>query len=423
MAMEIWKGNICYSLTPAQLRTVEGGYLVWEDGRSAGVFEVLPEKYAALPVTDWGDKLIIPGLSDLHIHAPQYPHRALGLDMELIDWLNTRAFPEEEKYESEEYARRAYRVFADCMKKSATTRACIFASRHVEATRILMDELEKAGICAYVGKVNMDRNSTPRLQEASAEVSLAETRRWLDETAGRYRKVKPILTPRFIPSCTDELLYGLAELQKEYGLTLQSHLSENRGEIAWVKELCPSSRFYGDAYDIYGLFGTNGPTIMAHCVSSAEEERRLMKERGVFIAHCPASNTNLSSGIAPMRTYFEEGQCMGLGSDIGAGHSNSIFRAMADAIQMSKLYWRYVDETKKPLTAAEAFWLGTCGGGAFFDKVGSFEPGYEQDALIIDDSSIPVVDPLSLQDRLERVMYLSDERHLVAKYSGGERVF
>ena len=423
MATEIWKGNICYSLSRTQLRTVEGGYLVWEDGLSAGVFETLPERYASLPVTDWGDKLIVPGLCDLHIHAPQYPHRALGLDMELIDWLNTRAFPEEEKYENPEYARRAYHVFAGCLKRGATTRACVFASRHVEATKILMEELEQAGIYAYVGKVNMDRNSTPRLQEASAGQSLANTRAWLEETLGSYRRVKPILTPRFIPSCTDELLYGLAALQREYKLPMQSHLSENRGEIAWVKELCPTSRFYGDAYDSYGLFGSEGPAIMAHCVSSEEEERRLMKQRGVFIAHCPASNTNLSSGIAPMRIYFEVEQNMGLGSDIAASHTDSIFRAMTDAIQMSKLYWRYVDDTKKPLTAAEAFWLGTCGGGAFFGRVGSFEPGYEQDALIIDDSGIDIVDPLSLQDRLERVMYLSDDRHLVAKYSGGERVF
>lgn len=154
-----------------------------------------------------------------------------------------------------------------------------------------------------------------------------------------------------------------------------------------MKELCPDARNYGDAYHRFGLFGGQEcPTIMAHCVYSEGEELELLKEQQVFVAHCPASNTNLSSGIAPVRRFLTEGVPVGLGSDVAGGTHTSIFRAMADAIQVSKLRWRLVDADLAPLTAAEAFYLGTAGGGAFFGKVGSFLPDYEFDAVILDDS-------------------------------------
>ena len=159
-------------------------------------------------------------------------------------------------------------------------------------------------------------------------------------------------------------MHALSDIQKETKLPVQSHLSENQGEIAWVKDLCPNSLDYGHAYYDFGLFGGKDcPTVMAHCVLSEAQETQLMKEQGVYVAHCPASNTNLSSGIAPIRRYLNEGVHVGLGSDVAAGTHTSIFRAMADAIQVSKLRWRLVDDTLAPLTAAEAFYLGTMGGG------------------------------------------------------------
>ena len=215
----------------------------------------------------------------------------------------------------------------------------------------------------------------------------------------------------------------LSELQKAYDLPVQSHLSENVGEIAWVKELCPWSENYGAAYDYFDLFGRGVPTIMAHCVHSSEEERRSMLANGVFIAHCPQSNTNLSSGIAPVRTLLEEGQKIGLGSDIAGGASLSIFRAMTDAIQMSKMRWRLVSEAEKPITVEEAFYMGTKGGGAFFGQVGSFEPGYEADILVLDESKIPYLQKLTIRDRLERFLYLSGDEGVKEKYVAGVRLF
>lgn len=141
-----------------------------------------------------------------------------------------------------------------------------------------MDLMEETGLKTMIGKVNMDRNSPDYLREQGAEESEQETLLWLKETGSKYENVKPILTPRFIPSCTDDLMERLGRLQKEQGLPVQSHLSENQGEVKWVKELCPASEFYGDAYDQFGLFGENGKTVMAHCVSSSEEEIELIKK-------------------------------------------------------------------------------------------------------------------------------------------------
>lgn len=416
------KGTICYSISPQKLSVTPNSYLICSQGKCAGIFPVLPEKYRGIPCTDYKDDLIIPGLTDLHVHAPQYTFRASGMDLELLDWLNTYAFPQEARYENLEFARSAYSIFAEDMKKSPNTRACIFGTLHVPATELLMELMDKTGLKTMIGKVNMDRNGSPILQETSAEASAQATVTWIEDTLNRFENTTPILTPRFTPACTDQLMAKLSQIQKKYHLPMQSHLSENFGEIEWVKELCPGTHFYGEAYHQFQLFGGDCPTIMAHCVHSSEEELALMKKQGVYVAHCPQSNTNLSSGIAPARHYLEAGLHIGLGSDIAGGTSLSILRAMADAIQVSKLYWRLVDSSAKPLTLEEAFYLGTEGGGSFFGKVGSFREGYEFDAVILNSSTIPTPLSLSPKDRLERLVYLSDDRNITGKYVSGRKI-
>lgn len=417
------KGQICYSETPDKITVSENSYLLCEDGICCGVAEALPEGWEQAEVKDYGSRLIIPGLVDLHMHAPQYGFCGMGMDMELLEWLEHQVFPEEARYKDLEYAEKGYSIFAENLKKGATARACIFSSLHVPATELLMEKLEKTGLKVMVGKVNMDRNSPDILREESPEASEKATRQWLAHIAGKFKRVQPILTPRFIPSCTDELMERLSRLQKETGLPVQSHLSENLGEIAWVKELCPWSECYGDAYDHFGMFGGEGcRTIMAHCVYSGQQELELMKERGVWIAHCPISNVDLSSGIAPVRTFLDMGLRVGLGTDVSGGSSDSVFRVMASAIQMSKMYWRLADETKKPLTLEEAFYMATKGGGSFFGKVGSFEPGYELDAVVLDDSALKTPMEMTIRQRLERIVYLSDDRQISAKFVAGEAV-
>ena len=299
------------------------------------------------------------------------------------------------------------------MKNSATTRACIFATRHRQSTEILMDLMEQTGLVTYVGKINMDRFAPDELVEESADMSAFNTFGWINDIAGKYSRTKPILTPRFIPSCTDDLMDQLREIQRAYNLPVQSHLSENKDEIEWVRELRPDSSFYGDSYDKHDLFGDENldsekvNTVMAHCVWSSDEEVNLMRENGVFIAHCPASNINLTSGIAPVRKYLDLDMKIGLGSDVAGGQTESIFRAITDAIGVSKMYLRYVDQNSKPVTFCEAFYMATKGGGEFFGKVGSFEEGYDFDALVLDDSILAHPSDLNLRQRLERSIYLS----------------
>lgn len=198
---------------------------------------------------------------------------------------------------------------------------------------------------------------------------------------------------------------------------MQSHLSENLGEIALVQSLCPQTDFYAEAYDRCGLLSQ--PCIMAHCVHCPPEEQDLLQARGVFIAHSPLSNSNLSSGIAPVSAYLARGLRVGLGSDLAAGETENLFRVMAEAIRVSKLRWRLADDSASPLTVAQAFYLATRGGGAFFGEVGCFEPGFALDAVVLDDSALVHPQELTPIERLERCIYLADERHIAAKYVAG----
>ena len=412
----VLKGQIVYAETPKKLTVRSGAYLVAEDGKVAGVYDILPDTYAGVHVEDCGDRLIVPGFNDLHAHAPQFPNRGLGMDKELLPWLNTYIFPEEAKFGDEGYAKRVYGRFVRELWRVGSTRAAIFATIHASSARVLADLMETAGLGGYVGKVNMDRNSPDTLIEPTA-ASLAETVGFVESFGSEAGRVRPILTPRFVPTCTEELMRGLGQLAEERKLPVQSHLSENEGEIAWVRELHPESRDYASVYDASGLFGRT-PTVMAHCVHVTDDEIELMKRRGIYAAHCPISNLNLSSGIAPVRRFFDEGLNMGLGSDVSGGHRLSMTDVMASAVECSKMRWKYVDG-RAPLTTAEVFYLATKGGGSFFGKVGSFEPGYAMDCLVVDDTRLSDEIPRSIEERLERFIYLGDDREIQARYVDG----
>lgn len=413
----ILKGDIVFAESTSDLKTLENGYIISEDGIVAGVYPKLPECYKDMEVTDFGRNLIIPGLVDLHLHAPQFVFRGLGMDLELIPWLNKYAFTEEAKYADTEYAAAAYRAFCAALKAGATTRASVYASLHTPATEILMDMLERSGLVTFVGKVNMDRNCPEYLAEKTSD-SILNTENWIRHSLDSYKNTKPIITPRFVPTCSAELMKALGSLAGKYHVPVQSHLSENRNEVKWVKELHPEFESYSGIYDHFGLLGQE-PTIMAHCILLSDKEMDLIHDRGVLVAHCPESNTNLSSGIAPVRMMLEKGMRLGLGTDVAGGFSISIFRAITDAIQASKMHSVFVDRSSMPLTLTEAFYMATKGGGSFWGNVGSFEAGFELDAVVIDDSNINCLLPLTLEQRLERVVHLSEDRHIKAKYVKG----
>lgn len=419
--MRLLKGNFIYSIDKNDIEIKENQYLLVKDGKVEGFYNEVPSIAKDVKVEDYKDNIIIPGLSDLHVHAPQYAFRGMGMDMQLLDWLNTYAFKEEGKYKNLEYAKKQYSKFVDDVKNSATTRLSIFATLHKDATIMLMDLLEDAGVKAYVGKVNMDRNSPEFLSEDTIE-SKEDTIEWLEQIKDRYKNIKPILTPRFIPSCTDNLMEEIKQINNIYNIPVQSHLSENKSEIEWVAELHPDTKNYAEAYDKYNLFGKNNKTIMAHCVHCPDDELELIKQNNVVVAHCPQSNANLTSGIAPIKNMLSMGINVGLGSDIAAGSSLSIFRAMSDAVQVSKLRESLTGQKNQTLTLTEVFYLGTKGGGKFFGDVGSFEKGYEFDAVVLNDKSFGDNSDFTLKERLERIIYLSDDRNIVAKYVAGNKI-
>ena len=265
----------------------------------------------------------------------------------------------------------------------------------------------------------MNRNCPDGLCE-TVEDAIADAQELIDVWDKEDNLVRPILTPRFIPSCTPEMLKALGDFAMSNNLKVQSHLSENKGEIAWVKELEPESTCYGDAYNRYNLFGQT-PTLMAHCCYTEGEELELMNKNQVFVVHCPTSNCNLGSGKSPIRNFLDKNIPVALGSDVSGGHDLSIFKVMVYAIQVSKLWYANSDKQMPFLTLPEVFYMATKSGGSFFGKVGSFEPGYEFDALVIDDTELNH-DNYTLLERLERFIYIGDDRQIEHRYVRGKRI-
>ena len=419
MKAEILKGTIVSAPAFGALDVTERGYLVTENGVIQGVYPVLPEQYQGAPVEDFGDCLILQSFTDLHLHAPQYPMLGTGMDLPLLDWLNTYTFPAEARFADPAYARETYRKLARELISNGTTRVCMFSSLHREATLILMEELEKAGVTGYVGKVNMDRNGAPGLEETT-EGSIRETLRWLEECQS-FQYIKPILTPRFTPSCTDELMAFLGKLARERTLPIQSHLSENTGEMAWVRELHPECQQYWETYEKYGLW--NDRTVMAHCVWSDEREREAIYRAGVTVAHCANSNLNLCSGTAPVRQMVKEGLKVALGSDIAGGDQLHMFDVINSTVRASKV--RRMQENWEPefLTVPEAWYLGTSSGAAFFGAGAGFAPGEKLHALVLDDSALPQSHPMTAEERLSRSVYRRQPHGIRAVWSEGRKVW
>ena len=261
--MKIYRANILFTPTPEAFKVLEHGYVVvGDDGNVVDTYQTLPEQYAHERVIDFGDRLLMPAMNDLHVHAPQYRNLGIAMDLELLPWLNAYTFPEEMKYKDIGYAEKMYRRFVRDLWKMGTMRAAIYATIHPEATCLLADLLNEAGLGGMVGLVGMDRNGPDTLSNTVEEV-VEGTKRVMEHTKN-MPLISAIVTPRFIPSCTPEMMTALGELANEYKLPVQSHLSENQSEIAWVAELEPESTCYGDAYLRYNMFGRT-PTLMAHC--------------------------------------------------------------------------------------------------------------------------------------------------------------
>lgn len=418
MSITILKGNIISAPSLGKLEITEKGYLVAVNGSIEGVYQTLPPQFQNAAVEDHGNGLILQAFTDLHLHAPQYPMVGMGMDLPLLQWLNAYTFPMEAKFQDAVFARKIYRKLASELAENGTTRVCMFSSMHREATLILMEELENAGICGYVGKVNMDRNGSPILQETTEE-SIEETLLWLEQCS-KFKNVHPIITPRFTPACSPELLQALGEIAAQYQLPVQSHLSENQEEIEWVASLHPECSGYWETYAKYGLW--NHRTLMAHCVWSDKAERKAMRDGGITVVHCPDSNQNVLSGIAPVRQMLQEGLKVGLGTDIAGGDHISMFDAAAAAIRASKAR-RILDNWQTDfLTVAEGWYLATSAGAEFFGEKPGFAAGNSLHAIVITDDALP--DPgLTVQERFERCVYRRQKDAIRTVYSNGKKIF
>lgn len=422
---KVLRGSIVFTQTPDKFYPIENGFIALNNGivEASGDAGRMPEGYfSSYETLDYGKSIIIPAFVDMHLHAPQYPMLGLGMDLPLLEWLNTYTFKTEAQFENEDFARRSYSKLAKELIKKGTTRVVMFSSIHKSATLILMEELEKAGISGYVGKVNMDRGS-PDYYVESTDGSLEATRSYIEQARSRFKSVKPIITPRFTPSCTDKLMRGLGELAEEYDLPVQSHLSENTDEIKLVRSLCPACDKYWQTYKESGLW--TDKTVMAHCVHVDSGERAEIKRAGVTVAHCPDSNTNIYSGVAPVRKMLLEGVNVALGTDVAGGASISIMHAITSAVRASKLRYYYSgqDASERFLSVSEAFYLATTAGQSYFGCKAGFENGKPLHALVLDDGRLAEpVRRLSLEERLERLIYADDDRNIVARFSNGRKI-
>ncbi len=417
MAVQIHYGDILYAESKEKLITHEKSYLVINDNLVEGIYKDLPEKYADLPVTDHGRGVIIPAFSDLHVHASQYNERGLGMDCLLSDWLNDYTFPQEAKFKDLEYAKNAYDAFADELIKHGTFHVVTLATIHRPATNYLFKKLEEKGIYAYVGKVQMDMASPEYLCETTEE-TLAQTEEFLKEHT-ETTTVKPIITPRFGPTCTDGCINGDGLLAQKYKVGMQTHIVESIWEAGASLECHPGNTSDSGIYEKAGMLDY-GPNVFAHVIFPTEDDIRVMKQYNAVAVHCPHATNNVIAGIMPLNYLQEQGVQVALGTDVGGGHTMALYKQISKAVQLSKLKEFYEPENKS-INFANAFYCATKVGGSIFGKMGSLEPGYHFNALVIDGMEDKDID-LTPAERVERFCYIGDDRNIVKRYLDGKEI-
>ena len=392
-------------------------YLVVQDGVVEGIYKNIPEKYSALKVVDFGKDVIIPAFTDLHTHAPQYPNRGLAMDEMLVNWLDKYTFPLEAKFENEAFARDVYNAFVDDMIAHGTMHAVVFGTIHNKATDILIEALEKRGIMSYVGKVNMDRNSPKYLVEDTKE-SLDKTELYLQNHIDNIYS-KPILTPRFAPTCSFELLKELGKLASKYKVGLQTHIVESLWEKEEAKKCFEGCRCDMQIYEDAGLL-EYGPTIAAHFIYPSQEDIDILKKHNGIVVQCADATTNVIAGIMPTGLLLDNGVNIGVGSDLSAGQSLGIYTQIASAIRLSKIKSLY-EKDNRVISFAEAFYLGTKQGANIFGKVGSFEKGYYFDALVIGglEDKYQELKPVEV---VERFCYAGETNNIKHKFLRGKEI-
>jgi guanine deaminase len=365
-------------------------------------------------------RYVLPGMVDLHVHAPQWPQLGKALDLPLEEWLQQFTFPLESRYSDTAYAQQVYESLVANLLANGTTTAMYFASIHLAATKALADICLRYPQRALIGRVAMDNPAQcpDFYRDPSAQVAEHETREFIEyvrSLPGSRGLIYPVITPRFIPSCTDDLLDRLGKLARETGCHVQTHCSESDWQHQYVLERY--GRTDAAALDSFGLLSRR--TVLAHGNFIDDADSKLIVARGAGVAHCPLSNVYFSDAVFPLRRMLEAGMHVGLGTDIAGGASASLLENARHAVINSRLLEAGVDARQKRderrcpgsrIDALTAFWVATAGGGIALDlPVGLFAPGYQFDACVIDANvahgNLQVADEDLPETVLQKIIY------------------
>lgn len=373
----IFKASVMNPVASDRVDRYDPGYLVVSGERIESLTKDDPR--GTLPsaqYVDLGMSVIMPGFVDTHVHLPQFAIMGLGSG-ELLTWLNTYTYPEEARFADPEYAAKIAGQFFDALIANGTTTAVIYSSVHEEATDLAFAAARSKGIRAFIGKVMMDRNSPEALlekTEESIDQSVRLFEKWDGAENGRLRY---IFTPRYAAACSMQLMNRVGEFARKRRAFIQSHLSENREEVAWIHQLFPAYGSYAGVYEAAGLL--NERAIMAHCIHLSSGETSLLARTRTNVAFCPYSNRTLRSGTMPYRVLRDAGLNISLGTDVAAGPSLSMLEQMQQAMSAANI------------PESEALYLATLGGAKALGlqaRIGSFEPGKDADFVVVDDGRI-----------------------------------
>lgn len=392
---------------------VSGGKVI-----AVGAADELRAAHIDAEVIDHGAALILPGFIDAHAHYAQTGIIA-SWGKRLIDWLNGYTFPEELRFADLAYAREVAARYFDLTLAAGTTTTVSYGTVHSDSVTAYFEEAEARGLRALIGKTCMDRNAPEGLTD-TAQTAYDQSKALLTRWHGVDR-LSYVITPRFAPTSSADQLAAMGALWAEHpGVLMQTHLSEQVEEIAWVRELFSEALDYTDVYDRFGLLGPGA--LMGHAIHLSARERARLKETGCSLIHCPTSNTFIGSGIFDMAGLMAEGQRIGLATDTGGGSSFSMLRSMAAAYELSQL-------NGCALHPAELLWLATAGNAKALhlgDKIGRLAPGFEADFIVMDLASTPAIAQrferaADIWDAVFPTIMMGDERAITATYVAGQK--
>ena len=369
----------------AAVRIETDGAILVEDGiiRAIGPAADLRAAHPGATATDTGGALLLPGFVDAHAHYPQTAIIA-SWGKRLIDWLNTYPFPEEMRFADPAYAAAVAGRYLDLTAANGTTTICSFCTIHPESVTAFFEAALDRGQRVIGGKTCMDRNAPEGLRD-TAQSGYDDSKALLSAWHGRGR-ISYAVTPRFSPTSTPEQLDAMGSLWAEHpDCLMQTHLSEQLDEIAWVRTLYPTARDYLDTYEAHGLLGPGG--LYGHAIHLEPRERDRLREVDASLVHCPTSNTFIGSGLFDMAGLKAAGQRIGLATDTGGGSSFSMLRTMAAAYEIGQL-------RGTPLHPAQLLWLATAGSAHALrldDRIGHLAPGFEADIVALDLASTPAI--------------------------------